>query len=144
LALPLPDCGQLFRRGGDNVVASFHRRHPGALPSHPFSQEATMIHSHDTTPWEETMPGVQQRTHTIKTSPVMVQLAIECTGKINASPYFDALPGHLSIVKLSNSSDHALITVIERSLHWGFQRDENDGFKFDPDARESVEFYMLF
>lgn len=103
-----------------------------------------MIHSHDITPWEEIMPGVQQRTHTLKTGPVLMQIAVECTGKLNASPYFDALPGHLSIVKLSNSVDHAHITVLERSLHWGFQRDDQDSFRFDPEARESVEFYMLF
>jgi hypothetical protein len=103
-----------------------------------------MIHSHDIGPWEETLPGIQQRTHTLKTGPVAMQIAVETTGKLNASPYFDALPGHLSIIKLSQNQDHAIVTVLERSLHWGFQRDESSAFKFDPEARESVEFYILF
>jgi hypothetical protein len=102
------------------------------------------IESHEIGPWEETSPGVKQRTHTIVRSPVPMQIAIESTGKLNESPYFDALPGHLSIVKLSQLKDQAVITVLERSLHWGFQRDENDAYRYDPEAREAVEFYMVF
>lgn len=103
-----------------------------------------MIESHDTGDWEEVSPGVQQRRHTLRTSPVTMEQAIEFTGRLNQSAYFGVLPGHLSIIKLTNREDHAIIVILERSLHWCFQRDESlpdhSVFKFNPTAREYCEF----
>ena len=103
-----------------------------------------MIESHEKGDWEETVPCVQQRRHTLRTSAVSMEQAIEYTGKLNKSAYFDALPGHLSIIKLTNREDHAIIVILERSLHWCFQRDEADeSFQFKAEAREYCEFGEL-
>ena len=106
-----------------------------------------MIESHETSDWEEISPGVQQRRHTLRTSAVSMEQAIEYTGKLNKSAYFGALPGHLSIIKLTNREDHAIIIVLERSLHWCFQRDDSQPdesvFKFNAAAREFCEFGEL-
>ena len=103
-----------------------------------------MIESHETSDWEETSPGVQQRRHTLRTGPVSMEQAIEFTGKLNKSAYFNTLPGHLSIIKLTNREDHAIIVILERSLHWCFRRDEaEESFKFAADAREYCEFGEL-
>jgi hypothetical protein len=103
-----------------------------------------MIESHEVGDWEETSPGVMQRRRTLRTSPVTMEQAIEFTGRLNKSAYFDALPGHLSIIKLTSREDHAIIVILERSLHWCFQRDESQPdeivFKFNPTAREYCEF----
>ncbi len=103
-----------------------------------------MIESHEIGPWEETVPDVRERRHTLRTGPVSMERAVEFTGKLNSSRFFDALPGHLSIIKLTNREDHAIIIVLERSRHWCFQRDEQGIFTFQPDARESCEFNALF
>lgn len=102
-----------------------------------------MIESHDTGPWEETAPGVQQRRHTLRTGPVSMERAIEYTGRLNTSEYFGALPGHLSMIKLTNREDHAIIVVLERSLHWCFQGDEQGALTFNPAAREFCEYAEL-
>lgn len=102
-----------------------------------------MIESHDIPPWEEAFPGVQQRRHTLRIGPVSMERAIEYTGRLNTSEYFGALPGHLSMIKLTNREDHAIVVILERSLHWCFQRDEQGAFTFDPAAREFCEYADL-
>lgn len=102
-----------------------------------------MIESHETTAWEETVPGVQLRQHTLRTGPVSMEQAIEFTGRLNTGPYFGALPGHLSMIKLTNREDHAIVVILERSLHWCFQRDEQEAFRFNPTAREFCDYAGL-
>lgn len=113
-----------------------------------------MIESHEIGDWEQISTGVQQRRRTLRTGPVTLEQAIEYTGKLNKSPYFDALPGHLSIIKLTNREDHAIIVILERSLHWCFQREESEVvaagtqsdetvYKFNAAAREYCEFGEL-
>ena len=102
-----------------------------------------MIETHEITPWEETVPGVQQRRHTLRIGPVSMEQAIEFTGKLNTNAYLAALPGHLSMIKLTNREDHAIVIILERSLHWCFQRDEQGAFTFQPQAREFCEFAEL-
>jgi hypothetical protein len=102
-----------------------------------------MIETHEITPWEETVPGVQQRRHTLRTGPVSMEQAIDFTGKLNTSEYFAALPGHLSVIKLTSREDHAIVIILERSLHWCFQRDEEGAFTFQPQAREYCEYGEL-
>ena len=103
-----------------------------------------MIESHEIGPWENVAPDVRQRRHTLRTGPVPMERAIEFAGKLNNDAYFDAQPGHLSIIKLTNCEDHAIIIVLERSLHWCYLRDEQDAFSFQPEARLSCEFGELF
>jgi len=95
-------------------------------------------------PWEETSPGVKQRRHTLRTGGVPMELAIELTGKLNEQECFGALPGHLSIIKLTNREDHAIVIVLERSLHWCFQATEEGGYRFEPTSRDACDYGELF
>lgn len=72
-----------------------------------------------------------------------MERAIEYTGRLNACEYFGALPGHLSMIKLTNREDHAIVVILERSLHWCFQRDEQGAFTYAPQAREFCEYAEL-
>ncbi|WP_425616752.1 hypothetical protein NA78x_000407 [Anatilimnocola sp. NA78] len=103
-----------------------------------------MLQTHETTPWEEVAPGVRQRRHTLRTEGVPMELAIELTGKLNEQECFGALPGHLSMIKLTNREDHAIVIVLERSLHWCFQTDDEGGYRFEPTSREACDYDLLF
>ncbi|QDU26857.1 hypothetical protein ETAA8_19410 [Anatilimnocola aggregata] len=103
-----------------------------------------MIHTHETGEWEEVAPAVQQRRHTLTMSPVTMEQALEFTGRINTDEYFGVQPGHLSIVKLTNREDHAVVIVLERTLHWCQQRQEDGTYQLQPESRECCNFAMVF
>lgn len=102
-----------------------------------------MLQHHEIDDWEEVAPGVRQRRHTWRVDPLPMEQAIELTGKLNRATSLGALAGHLAIVKLANREGHAVVTVLERSLHWCFQRDDDGNYRFVPESRESCDYDSL-